>query len=288
MHDGLKKVTLVLENCERIEIPRKWIGEFRLAGIETVIARLGCNYVGKYEFAKEFAIEIFKGADADEYRPFGQLEKGSKFDRLTRYADVTHVELEFDDENGILSYAVDYETKDGEEGLLGAENANQSTKISKLGNLYLVVQKGGTVDDVFPDDVVNDAESMELCMESFDVGIDEEEERPLDAENLPEFYRYVQLYETTNDDVGIDYRTAIRVPDAESGWKFVYEPRILGELGDGESPFLNFPNGWRYHESNVAEFLQERLSEAKDGFTPDELRKRFPLSKKSEFDSKKT
>ena len=274
MHDGLRSITFHLENCETITILRKWIGDFYLSGIDTIIERIGCNYIGKYKLAKKFAIEIFKGANKEKYAPFGiEGEETTKFKRLTTYADISQIELEFDDEEESYTYVINYQSTEEEGSGLGSENINQTSKISTLGHLYIVIEEGKTVEDIFPDAIVENKEAVEFNMEMYDIGVDNEDEHILNGDNLPKFYKYLQLSEKVKDI--INYRTAIRVPDKESGWKFIYEPKH-GDSLEEEKIYLNYPDSWKYYETNIAKFLKKTHIENKDGFTPEELEKKYP------------
>lgn len=270
MHDGLKTVTLTLENCETIEIPRKFIGEFEISGTGKKISRLGCNYIGAYETADFVMMEIFKEADV-RTRPFGfdDEDADSVFGRLTKYADVTHVGLEFDDGTK-ASYAVDYD--EGEQaGILGADNVNQKTYVSGLGNLYLLISKDAVLFDAFDRESIEDAEMTEFRKEMYDVGVEEEPEHEWKKTDLPDFFRYVQLMEK-DEDGEPDYCTAVRVPDPKTGWNLIFEsPR-----GDGdEVKVFHFPETWRYYDSKLSKFIEERNAEKNPEFTLESLRKRF-------------
>ena len=268
MSDGLKSAILTLENCETIEIPRKFIGEFALSGVEKRIERLGCNYIGAYETAKFFMMEVFKGADVPR-RPFGFGDEESTFDRLTKYADVTHVALEFDDGTRV-SYAVDYDEGENE-GVLGADNVNQKTYVSSLGNLYLLIGEGKALFDFFDRESIEDAEETGFRADMYDVGVDDEPEHEWKKDDLPEFYRYVQLTETDADGVP-DYCTAVRVPDPKQSWTLIFE----SPAEDGETKVFHFPEKWSYFNSKISGFIEERNERNNPDFTLRRLKERFP------------
>ena len=182
----IKNLTFVLENCEHITVKGNTIGSFDITGIEKMIRRVACNEIGKYEVANSVAIELFPEADT-KYNSFGEVSKSTAFKRLSEYADITGIEIEYD--NGETeSFLVDYDT--GEYDYLGK-------------------------------DEIEDKDTIEYLHDAYNIGIETESEHEWSPKDMPELYKYFQL--AGFDDRGqMAYSTAVRVPDGD-GWKLVYE-----------------------------------------------------------------
>lgn len=153
---NIKSVELILENCETIEIEAKYFGMFKMDDIRTGIYRIACNAISKSQTAHSIAFEIFSEANV-KYAPFGSCEEQLKFHRLTQWKDITGIELKYED-GSVETYYVDYD--DGEDNALGAENLNEKVHISRLGNLYIVIEKDKTIFDYFDKDEIEDVESV--------------------------------------------------------------------------------------------------------------------------------
>ena len=169
----LKNIVLVLENCDTINIPGKYVGDIELTELKTEISRWACNSIDKLDFCEYFFIEIYKDANIIDYA-FDQIEEDfqyNKFDRLHQYNDITSIELTLVDENNketIYQYYVSYEEK--EPGKLGSPNIYQSSYISNLGNLYILIAKNKKIDEVIDYNVINDEKNMDFHFTMFDIG----------------------------------------------------------------------------------------------------------------------
>ena len=253
----IKELTFGLENCECITVKGNTIGSFDITGIEKVVRRIACNEIRKYEAAKSIAIELFPEADT-KYNSFGETSKSTVFKRLTDYADITSIEIEYDD--GETDYFwVEYDT--GEYDYLGADNINQKTYISTQGNLYILIDEKKALFDVFPKDEIEDKETVEYLHDAYDIGIENESEHEWCPEDMPEFYKYFQL--TGLDDHGqTEYATAVKVPDGD-GWKLIYEK------GDSE---IRFPKTWEYFNSKLQKFINDKNEE----FSIEKIKEMYP------------
>lgn len=169
----LKEITFILENCDSITIDGKYIGDFVVQDIHTVIQRIACNAINKIEIANEVAIEIHKDANKERYE-FG-LEKCKRmtFDRLTDYPDITNIEFELIDD-----YSDGEETPHVEKydycvcwvGRNDAINEAQKDYISKDGNLYIVIADSKGIDDFFNKNDIDDSEYMDFSFSMYGVG----------------------------------------------------------------------------------------------------------------------
>lgn len=157
---NIKEISLILENCEVITIPGKYIGDIYLRDIRTSVERVACNAIVKMNTCHEFGIEIHGDANHEPYLIFGhkptERDMQTIFDRLLAYKDITQVEITFcaDEEYGAekeetLHYHLHWAD--------GCEYTNmlQSAKLSRRGDLYIVVSDSGkSVTDVFEEAVI--------------------------------------------------------------------------------------------------------------------------------------
>lgn len=149
---NIKKIEFILENCEVITIDGRFIGDFDLDNIKTKVSE-------KMTIAKDVAIEISSLANEETSSVILGIvtnETFKPFDRLTEHSDVTGIEVYFDDDT-IEYYYVDYQE---ENGFLGANNLNQHTYLSSLGNLYLVISEKNAIEDYWNIRKINDENAM--------------------------------------------------------------------------------------------------------------------------------
>lgn len=151
----IRELTFVFENCEFITIDGKYVGGFYLDDIKTRISRTACNSVDKFDVANSIAIELHKDADRP-YMSFGE-EHQSVFERINKHSDITSIEFTLTndrEEEGVdeqtYQYYVNW-TGDSE-----YKNAAQSTFVSNLGNLYLIVADGKNVFDFFDEKCIEE------------------------------------------------------------------------------------------------------------------------------------
>lgn len=166
----LKYITFCFENCDRITIDGKYIGDFVVKDIKTEIRRITTNAIDRIDIADTFAIEIHKDANKERYQ-FGQIDKPNwkqmTFDRLVKYSDITSIEFElYDDctteteEENVYTeyyfYWVDW-TSDSDE-----INDAQSNYVSKDGHLYIVISADKTIEDFFDKEDIDDSDYMDF------------------------------------------------------------------------------------------------------------------------------
>lgn len=174
----LKYITFVLENCDRITIDGKYIGEFVVKDFETEIRRIACNAIEKVDFINTFAIEIHKDANKERYS-FDQTHierfKHMTFNRLNDYHDITHIEFElydnyFDENEEEAPYTEHYEYTVNWTGESDMDNDAQSNYTSKDGHLYIVISANKTIEDFFDKEEINDSDYMDFHFDMCDVG----------------------------------------------------------------------------------------------------------------------
>lgn len=167
----LKEITFVLENCDRITVPGNYIGSFCVTNIKKYIARRAMNYIGEYEVAESFMIEIHNGANT-EHKQFGEIQNvgHTKFKRLMDWKDITNVEFEIEEcwdgentSNKKYSYSVDWHEDDE------FDNRYQKTYLSPCGHLYIVISAGKDIFDIFDKEEIDDEDCMEIHFELLDV-----------------------------------------------------------------------------------------------------------------------
>lgn len=126
-------IEFVFENCDYLDIDSKYIGMIRINEIYESIRRTACNCIEKYKGTNLFFIEIFKSGNT-LFKSFEKDEsKETKFERLANFNDITSIVITFSDDSK-EEYYVDYNGAYCEES-----NVNQSSMISDIGNLYILI-----------------------------------------------------------------------------------------------------------------------------------------------------
>lgn len=228
----IKELGIGLENCEYITIPRNVIGRIIIDGIREKIQRVACNSIASQKIADTVVIEIYKEGNTT-YESFPQDDEPLIFDRINQYDDITMIEVVYEDDT-VDEFYVKY---DVEEDYLGAPNTRQKSKISELGNLYLVIDDEH-FEKWFVDEDINNEEKVEADRYMFDIGVEYYEMHDYSADDLPDMYRYVFL-------IGADDKTciAMRVYDTDCDWKFIYEPSATHHV--------HCPVRWQYPDSKT-------------------------------------
>jgi hypothetical protein len=175
----LKYITFCLENCDRITIDGKYIGDFVVKDIKTEIRRIATNAIDRIDIADTFAIEIHKDANKERY-PFGQIDKPNwkqmTFDRLVKYSDITSIEFElYDDytdemEEGAVYCTECYDYWVNWTGDNDEINDAQSNYVSKDGHLYIVISADKTIEDFFDKEDIDDSDYIDFHFDMCDVG----------------------------------------------------------------------------------------------------------------------
>ncbi|MDF0479972.1 hypothetical protein OL233_06665 [Vagococcus sp. PNs007] len=137
-------------NNETWTIKRENIGDLWIKQITTSFGRINGGEFEKINPCEGFKIEIFEEADhvqTDDIN-LGGLELGM-FERALKYQDIEKMNIIFDNGEEDLIY-FPYEDK-GTPGQEGLDNKHQSSKISKDGKLYIVIDPKQSVEDVYGD-----------------------------------------------------------------------------------------------------------------------------------------
>lgn len=163
----VSSITLVFENCERITIPRKYIGIIHIEDINVEIARVACNSIARITSADTIALEIFSEGNV-EHKPFGISQSPTEmvFSRIDECHDITAVDVTYTDGSS-ESFWTNYEA--GSEDGLGAPNIFEKTMVSALGNLYIVIAEGKDIWDFFDEGDINDTDGMKFIKDMLGV-----------------------------------------------------------------------------------------------------------------------
>jgi hypothetical protein len=167
MSNGINKIELVLENCESLIIEGKYIGDFIIDNIKTTITRQGCNYIGKYQYCEDLALEISSIANTNYPVPWGGMSDCTLFQRLSNHRDITSIKVYYDDIETPDVLYVEYEAE--VENRLGSNNIHQKSYISGLDNLYIVISKDKNISSYFNLYDINNKESMDFKYQMYDI-----------------------------------------------------------------------------------------------------------------------
>ena len=153
---SIKSVEFVFENVECFSIDAKYFGVMDIGDFERRIERVASNCIADHTIAHKILFEIFAEADG-KYDSYG--EDHMKFKRILDCDDITHIEITYDDDT-TDSILVDYD-EGMDAGALGANNINQTSMLSDLGNLYICIWPGHRVKAEFPPREINDVDLIE-------------------------------------------------------------------------------------------------------------------------------
>ena len=135
----LKKIDIVLENCEIIRIPIEQVSHFYANNITNDIWFNEDNDTLDTIFrTDEFNIILRQEANVELKQDYknGIFEDCKIFDRLTRYRDITHIDFIFTDDTN-LYLEVPYEEENP--AVLGSPNLFQSSRMNGNGELEIII-----------------------------------------------------------------------------------------------------------------------------------------------------
>lgn len=169
----LKEITFHFENCDYLTIDGKYIGNFHVGDIKTVIQRIACNSIRQMDIVHTFAIEIHKDANKEHY-PLGIKEdKQSVFDRLTAWDDITSIEftlVEQYENDTLLSNEVHYNYFVHWVGDNDVINLAQNHYISNQGHLYIVISEDKSIGHFFNYENIDNAYHMDFVCSMYEIG----------------------------------------------------------------------------------------------------------------------
>lgn len=157
MQEQIKKIELVLENCECVNIEGKYIGHLSMENIKRSINRVASNAIFDMSICGHFSISINRKAEYDESSGeelFDGFGKQSPLERLLNYPDITSVYIHFSDGKTEQFYV---EWDGGE-----CDNDNQKTYMNEFGDLFIVIDKELKLEDVFDVEEIEDEKHMDF------------------------------------------------------------------------------------------------------------------------------
>lgn len=155
MHANVDSVKIYFENCDALEFDAGDIGRFELNGIHTEYDGLSRSIL-KTVYAYTFYLEVFARGNS-VYKQF-DTEPIQKFDRIRQFDDITGVEIVYRDEAPEYFEIVYYEGE--KNGLIVGPNMNQSSKVSGLGNLYIVIDPFSGLEEIFPPEYTENEQAV--------------------------------------------------------------------------------------------------------------------------------
>lgn len=158
--NSVKSIDIVLENCEVYTFPTEDIGYFEMSDIREEICRLACNSIEKDKTVHCLKMEIFDTHRLQEDY-FDINVVADVFKRIAEHNDITQIYINYEDGTE-EQYLVEYNELTE---ALGAPNKNQKSYISELGNLYVVIDKDITIEDVFNMKEINNEEAVKFDRE---------------------------------------------------------------------------------------------------------------------------
>lgn len=148
----IKRIELVLENCEIIDITGA-IGVFYMDGLSTKIKRMFINSVSKYNCVETVGIQLYRNGAFDGLL-FDEIDP---IERLKNFKDITSIDITYDDDSQ-ESYFVDYD-EGSAEGMLGAENINQ--QFAELTNsVFILISAKEKIDESLLNSLSDDEEFL--------------------------------------------------------------------------------------------------------------------------------
>ena len=143
----VKGIELVLENCEYIKIPTKHLANIIIEDIDISVKRIAINSIDKLQTANSIFIEIIKPETIKTLGLFDEDDEESLScsKRLIQHADITSVEVAYDD-NSKEEYFVDW---DWDNEYL---NSYQDMQLAKNGNLHVLINRKKKLKDFLDDE----------------------------------------------------------------------------------------------------------------------------------------
>lgn len=128
----IKSITLVLENCETVEIPTKALKFMSLENISESLWKINDNDIMKVKVVQELSIAL----DPTDLKSniFGE-DSTCAAERLTAWADITGISINYNDESE-EKYFVSWADSDN-----AMENVHQKSKINENGELFIWIGK---------------------------------------------------------------------------------------------------------------------------------------------------
>jgi hypothetical protein len=145
----VKYIKLILENCEEIMLKKEHIGIIEMFNINRTISRRAMNYISDALIAENIFIQISSKANVIESYSFTWNGNNTlPFDRLTRWNDITAIDVHFED--GSSEYILVNWNEESD-----FANLYQTSKINQYtGDLYIAISEKYKVEDYFEKELV--------------------------------------------------------------------------------------------------------------------------------------
>jgi len=142
------KIEFILENCECIEIERKYLGHLQIKDIRKTIS-VAAKSMSRHETCDHFSMAAYRNGD----EVYGQLGDDSSLERKyhrLKAGDIVSINIIYDDQTEEEVYV----TWIGESVY---KNDYQHTYINDYGDLFIVINKNKNIEDEFPYDLEDSA-----------------------------------------------------------------------------------------------------------------------------------
>lgn len=139
MSKAVKEIHLVLENCEFIVVPTKYLADVVIEDITQKISREAINSVSKSLTAKSVYLEILKPSDL---KVVGLMREDRDYtckERISDGGDITCLQVVYKDDS-YEDYWVEWNHSSD------YYNSYQKVEFSKEGNLHLLIHKDKTLE----------------------------------------------------------------------------------------------------------------------------------------------
>ena len=140
---GLKKLSLVLENCEEIILAPDELVRAQLRGIKTEVLYTS-GVIIEHQACEELFLELSPQADR-HYDWYGETSEERAFQRLAR-PDLTNVELTYED-GTTLYVAAPWDNGENE-----WRNRLQTSFRTKAGTMQILISRSGNVSELLPEE----------------------------------------------------------------------------------------------------------------------------------------
>ena len=140
---GLKKVCLVLENCEEIVLTPDEVIRFRICGIKKEVIYASGSVI-EHQSCEELFLELSPQADR-HYDWYGETSEERAFQRLAR-PDLTNVELTYED-GTTLYVAMPWDNGENE-----WTNRLQTSFRTKAGTMQILISRSGNVSELLQEE----------------------------------------------------------------------------------------------------------------------------------------
>lgn len=175
-----------IEAVKAAEYKRGFMDGVKLMEQRMIMAAESGKAIEKIDRADTISIEIHSDANKERY-PFDEpkLQKETVFKRLNNWNDITAIEIKLVGDMDEESEPERYYYWTNWVGDDDVHNPAQSTYISELGHLYLVIAEGKGIEDFFNYGYINDARCVDHDFAMCDVG----DKYSKEAEDLEKAYK---------------------------------------------------------------------------------------------------